>query len=205
MKLIVFDKLDILIGLCILVCLLIVLWRRQRSLPYLLFFSILWLYLLVVVSTVIFPIVIDPQGGQASLFSEINLLPLYFGACSVAFSCLKDVLLNILLTVPFGFGINFLLRVKPRSFLWLAPSIGLVLELSQLIVVVVFRSRFHAIDINDAIFNAIGVLIGYALFRLFAWVYVEIAHYFSFQHKWLLADIYSVASYAWNPVSSKNA
>jgi glycopeptide antibiotics resistance protein len=205
MKLIIFDKLDLLIGLSVLVCLLFVFWRQRRSLPYLLFFSIFWLYLLVVVSTVIFPIVIDLQASWASFFPDINFRPFYFGACSIPLSCAKDVILNILLTVPFGFGVNFLLKVKPRSFLWLAPTIGLMFELSQLLVLLIFKSRFHAIDINDAIFNGIGVLIGYALFRVFAWVYVESAKHFDFKRKWLLADIYRVASYAWDPERSKNA
>jgi glycopeptide antibiotics resistance protein len=205
LKLIQFDKLDLLIGLSILVCLLIVFWRQRRSLPYLLFFSIFWLYLLVVVSTVIFPIVIDLKDNTAGFFPDINFLPFYFGDCSIPLSCAKDVILNILLTIPFGFGINFLLRVKPRSFLWLAPAIGLMFELAQFFVLLVFKSHFHAIDINDAIFNGMGVLIGYAIFRVFARVYVESAERFDFKHKWLLADIYSVASYAWTPGRSKNS
>ncbi len=205
LKLITFDKLDLLIGLSILVCLLFVLRGRRQSLPYLLFFSIFWLYLLVIVSTVIFPIVINLEGGQASLFPSMNLLPFYFGDCFIPFNCLKDVVMNILLTIPFGFGINFLTRVKPRSFFLLAPAVGLVLELSQLLVLFVFQSWFHAIDINDAIYNAIGVLIGYAIFRVFAWAYVGIAEHFDFKHKWLLADIYSVVFYAGDPERSKSA
>lgn len=204
LKLITFDKPDLLIGLSILVCFLFVFWRQRRGLPYLLFFSIFWLYLLVVVSTVLFPIVINLQDSQASFFPTVNFLPFYFGDCSVPFSCGKDVILNILLTIPFGFGINFLLRVKPRSFLWLAPTIGLMFELAQLLVLLLFKSRFHAIDINDAIFNGLGVLIGYAIFRVFAWLYVEIAEHFDFERKWFLADIYRVTSYARDPERSKN-
>jgi glycopeptide antibiotics resistance protein len=194
LKLITFDSLELLIGLSILVCFLLVFWRQGRRLPYLVFFSIFWLYLLVVVSTVIFPIVVSRVDPQASLLADTNLLPFHFGACSIPFSCAKDVILNSLLTIPFGFGISFLLRIKPRSLLWLAPAIGLVLELSQLLVVLVFKSRFHAIDINDAIFNGLGVLIGYAIFSVFARVYVKLAEHFDIKHKWLLTDIYRVAS-----------
>jgi glycopeptide antibiotics resistance protein len=205
LKLIYFDKLDLLIGLFILVCLLFVIWRQRRSLPYLLFFSGFWIYLLVVVSRVVFPIVINLNGSKASFFPGINLIPFQFGACSIALSCVEEVIKNILFTVPFGFGINFLLRVKPRSFLWLAPATGLMLELSQLIVTIIFRNHFHVFDINDVIFNSLGILIGYAIFRVFAWGYVKIAEYFDFKHKWLLADIYGVASYAQDSDRSKNA
>jgi glycopeptide antibiotics resistance protein len=205
MKLITFDKLDLLIGLSILVCLLFVLWRQRRSLPYLILFSIFWLYLLVVASNVIFPIVIKLGGSQPSIFPNMNLVPFYFGGCSIPFSCARDVILNILLTIPFGFGISFLVPVKPRAILWIALIVGLMLELSQLLVLLVFKSWFHAIDINAAIFNALGVLIGYGLFRVFAWVYVGIAEHFDLKHKWFLADIYSVASYSRDPEGSKNA
>ena len=68
-----------------------------------------------------------------------------------------------------------------------------------------FKSRFRAVDINDVIFNGIGVLIGYAIFRVFAWVYVKIAESFDFKQKWLLGDIYEVAAYARDSDRSKNA
>ena len=118
LKLITFDKPDLLIGLSILVCFLFVFWRQRRGLPYLLFFSIFWLYLL---------------------------------------------------------------------------------------VLLLFKSRFHAIDINDAIFSGLGVLIVYAIFRVFAWLYVEIAEHFDYQHKWFLADTYGATFYARDPERSKNA
>jgi len=170
LKFINFDKLDLLIGLFVLVCLLSVFWRQKRRASYILFFSIFWLYLLIVISTVIFPIVINRGVGDARFSPNINLIPFYFGACSIPFSCLEGVIMNILLTIPFGFGINFLRRVRPKSFLWLAPTTGLVFEFSQLIISLTFKSRFRVIDINDVIFNSIGVLIGFAIFRVFAWI-----------------------------------
>jgi hypothetical protein len=76
--LILFDGLDWLIGLIILLGLLAVLWRRKHSLSYLLFFSIIWIYLLVVVQSVFFPFVINTDNSGTTFTPSINLIPFYF-------------------------------------------------------------------------------------------------------------------------------
>lgn len=186
-----FDTVDLLIGIAILLVLLFILWRRKRSWLYLLFFSVFWVYLLNVVQVVVFPIYFNV--GDPFPWPSINLVPLYFGACEMPDLCVRDVIDNVILTIPFGFGINFLARVKPRNSLWLGLAVGAGFELVQLAISLVFRSSVRAVDINDAILNAVGVLLGYALFRAFAWAYVRIAEYFKIESKWLFTDIYSVA------------
>jgi glycopeptide antibiotics resistance protein len=187
-----FDGKDLLIGIGILCVILPVLWWKKHSFSYLFFFSIFWVYLLAVVRAVVFPIVIGSDltnGFRAS----INLIPFYFGDCSMFNLCVRGVVENILLTIPYGFGINFLIKIKLKNILWLSLLIGLVFEFSQLVISLVFRSGFRAIDINDVIFNGIGVLIGYGLFRLFAWLYVRIAEYFNLKHRLIFSDVYEVA------------
>ena len=187
-----FDKHDLLIGIGLLVILLPILWWRKRSYSYLLFFSIFWAYLLVVVKTVIFPIAINTDYGSPRFMPRINLVPFYLSYCSILKYCVIGILGNIILTMPFGFGINFLGRIKPRNFLWLALSLGLGFELSQLLLSIAFKSRFRSVDINDVLLNAAGVLLGYALFRAFAWAYVKATEYFDIKLKWLFADIYDI-------------
>ena len=187
-----FDGTDFLVGMGILCILLPILWWRKRSLSYLLFFSIFWIYLLVVVRTVIFPIAINTDYGGPRVMPKINLMPLYFSYCSIVRVCLLGIVGNIILTIPFGFGINFLTRVKPGNYLWLAPALGFGFEFSQLVISLVFRSGFRTIDVNDVMLNAIGVFIGYALFRVFSWAYLKIAGRSASRSGWLLADIYEI-------------
>jgi len=97
-----------------------------------------------------------------------------------------------MLTIPFGFGINFLTRIKPGNIIWLAITIGLGFELYQLLMSLVFRSGIRAVDINDSILNGTGVLLGYVLFRVFAWVNLKVTKRFEIKHKWLFAYIYIV-------------
>ncbi len=46
---------------------------------------------------------------------------------------LRDVVANILLTMPFGFGINFIIRVRAKRVPALAILAGVGIETSQLI------------------------------------------------------------------------
>ena len=189
-----FDTLDFLIGVALLAILLPIVWWRKRNLSYLLFFSLFWVYLLAVVSVVIFPFVIATADQAAHFTLSINLIPFYFGSCFTFMPalCAAGLVDNILFTIPGGFGINFLTRVGPGKIIWLALATGLGFELAQLFISLLFKSSFRAIDINDAIFNASGVLLGYALYRAFAWAYAGAVNRFGFKPKGLAADIYDI-------------
>ena len=196
---------DLLIGIGILCILLPVLWWQKRSLSYLIFFSIFWVYVLTVVQVVIFPIAIGTQSFSSGFFPRINLFPFYFGDCSMVNLCMRGIVQNIALTIPFGFGINFLIRIKPKNISWVALAVGCVFEFSQFVISLVFRSGFRATDINDVILNGIGILIGYASFRMFAWLYVKMIDHFHFRHRLIFADVYEVALQAQFADGSKNA
>jgi glycopeptide antibiotics resistance protein len=192
--LVYFSLYDLLIGIGFLVVLLPILWWRKHNLSYLLFFSLFWMYLLAVVQVIFFPFVINTGNGGAAFSPSINLIPFYFGSCFTHMPelCIRSLIENMILTLPFGFGLYFLLRARPKNILWVAIAVGLGLESFQLLISFVFRSGFRAVDINDAILNAAGVLLGYALFRVFAWAYLKITGRYQIKHKGLFADIYEV-------------
>lgn len=158
-------------GIAALIVLLIFLRRKGKSLSYLIFFSLFCLYLIQVFSVAVFPF---PIGTPVENFKpNINLIPFDFGYCDprARDQCFRQIYENILLTIPFGFGINFLARVKPKHLFWLAAGVGATLELIQLAVSLIFRTSFRVVDINDLLLNALGVLIGYGVFRIFGWAY----------------------------------
>jgi glycopeptide antibiotics resistance protein len=192
-KMIDFGSEHLFIGIGLLGVFLPVLWWRRRSLSFLFFFSVFWFYLLAVASVILFPIVVNTDYPGAIFKPSINLVPFYFKGCFRDTGlCLRGMLENIALTIPFGFGISFLCRVKPKNIPCIALGVGIALELSQLIISMVFRSSFRATDINDTILNGAGVLIGYALFRLFAWFYLTITDHFKIRHSMIFADIHKV-------------
>jgi glycopeptide antibiotics resistance protein len=149
-------------------------WRRRRSLAYRIFFSLFWIYLLVLLSMTVFSGAVyrsmpwvDRQEIASLLLSRVNLVPLYFGRFPHPAYILYDVLLNILVTVPLGFGLAFLKPMRVWIMLLVAVGVGLFFELGQLAVSLLVALPARVTDINDVIFNALGIMIGYGLFRLF--------------------------------------
>ena len=185
------------VGIAILVVILVFLWKQEREFWYLFFFAAFGIYLLFVLSRVIFPIAPLSAEYAETFKPRLNLIPFYFGECDIMPElCVGGVIENILLTIPFGFGINFIARLRSKDFLWLAPLVGIVFEMTQLIISFAFRSPFRAVDINDVIFNAIGVWLGYGVFRIFGWLYLYIAQRFEIKNKYLFAYIYDVVRYS---------
>jgi glycopeptide antibiotics resistance protein len=185
------------IMLGILAMILIILWRKKHSPSYLVCFGLFGVYLLYVIEKVFFPIhlsgqYVDVMRQQASLL-DINLAPFYFGHFTTLSGALPGLILNILLTVPFGFGLNFIVYVKPKHFIWLAPTVGLGIEAIQLIISLLLRYPYRVVDINDFMMNTLGIVIGYIVFRLFSWLYIVVNRQFGIKHDGLSEYIHKIA------------
>jgi glycopeptide antibiotics resistance protein len=135
---------------------------------------------------------------QVPFSSFINLVPFNFGfgLSEMPGLVVMQIVQNILLTVPFGFGLSFVARVRPRDFRWIIPAVGVGIEGMQLIISLALGYPYHVIDINDAILNALGVLIGYRLFCLFAVAYAWVVRRMSSAPGGLPGYLYAVASRA---------
>jgi glycopeptide antibiotics resistance protein len=146
-------------------------WRNQYSLAYRVGFAVFWLYLLVLLSMTVFSGAVYrsvPWSERIEmaplLLSRVNLIPFHFGRFPLPGYFLPDILLNIGVTVPLGFGLNFFKGIKFKTMVWLALAVGLFFEVGQLIVTLLVVSPVRAPDINDVIFNAAGVIAGYWLY-----------------------------------------
>ncbi|MGB9674492.1 MAG: VanZ family protein [Anaerolineales bacterium] len=163
-----FNLIDLFAGLGLLIILLPIIWWRKRTITALLFFSLFWVYLLAVIGVVIFPIVPDPNFSFAHFIKSINIMPFNFGPCQMHSLCFKSIMDNLLLTIPFGFGMTLFIHVRRKYLIWIALAMGFGLELTQFVIGILWRSSFRVVDINDVILNSSGVLIGYAIFKIFA-------------------------------------
>jgi len=201
-----FFPIPFLCGLGVLCIMLVILRRRKQSYPFLFFFSVFWVYLLVLVGMVLFPIpLIDPADADLwrspawFIFEKINLIPFdYVRYVNVPrmYLFLRDVVANILLTMPFGFGISFIIQVRARRVPALAILAGVGIESSQLIADLILGMSYRSVDINDSIMNAIGVMLGYVIFRFFAWCYLRIMEKYIPERHGLWAYIYQICSQA---------
>lgn len=178
-----------LIGMTILIIFLPIVWQKKRSLFYLVCFPVFWVYLLGVVSMTLIPFP-PPMTGElrrpvSEILSRVNLVPLNFGGLFDLHPNIAILELggNILLTVPFGFIIPFLMQVKGRQLPWLALAVGFSTELTQLATCLILGVNYRSVDINDTLLNALGVLIGYGIFRGLAIFYFALGRKYTLHNR----------------------
>lgn len=80
---------------------------------------------------------------------------------------LKNIIGNIIITVPLGFFTYFKIKVFPKINIFLySLIIPFVIELVQFLLFIQ-GIKTRTIDIDDIILNSIGILLGYFFTRLF--------------------------------------
>lgn len=104
--------------------------------------------------------------------SQVNLVPFRYLSFFNSYVIVLEIARNILLTIPFGFGINWITKVRPKAMILVATAVGLMIEVTQLIVSLGIARAYRTVDITDVILNATGVLLGYGVFRVFASLYL---------------------------------
>lgn len=147
--------------------------KKRGSFEYLLFFTIFYVYLYKVLDYTLFqfqfqllqyfmPGRLILQGYTAG--ENINLIPLI----ALAPGDLKTSFLNILLLVPFGFGLPFITNFCMKKTVVVGALFSATIEFLQLVSALTAKITFRIVDINDVIFNTAGAAIGYILFVGFA-------------------------------------
>lgn len=154
--------------------------KKKKSLLYLTLFSIFYLYIFKVLDYTLFQfqslvvlkyfmpdLILRGQSAGESL----NLIPLF----TLRVQDLKTSLLNILLFIPLGFGLPFVARLRMEKIVILGLFFSIVIESLQLMTGIIAKITFRVTDINDVIFNTLGVVMGYLIFRGFVYIYNRVA------------------------------
>jgi glycopeptide antibiotics resistance protein len=155
--------------------------KKKKSLVYLLFFTIFYVYLfnvldytLIQFQSLVLLKHFTPDlilRGQAA-GKSMNLIPLI----TLTLEDLKTSLLNILLLIPFGFGLPFITNFRMKKVVVIGALLSIAIEFLQLITGLMAKITFRVADINDVIFNTVGVAVGYILFVGFVRIYRHISH-----------------------------
>jgi glycopeptide antibiotics resistance protein len=98
------------------------------------------------------------RGIEAA--QSLNFVPLV----GLSIGDLPTSLLNILMLVPFGFGLPFLTGFRFAQVVASGALFSLAIEALQLATGQWAGTTFRVADINDVIFNTTGAAIGYLLF-----------------------------------------
>ena len=177
-----FDLLTVLLFSLIWISMVSFLWlKKKKSLAYLIFLTIFYVYLVKVLDYTLFQFqsllllkyfMPDLILNGQTVGEDINLIPLI----TLTRQDLKTSLLNILLLIPFGFGLPFITNYRMKKIVVIGALFSIVIEFMQLITGLMAKITFRIADINDVIFNTVGVVIGYILFVGFVRIYRHISH-----------------------------
>ena len=149
--------------------------KKKQSLLYLLLVTVFYVYLFKVLDYTLFQfqsLILLKQFVPGLMLNgitagtSVNLVPLKFSALDS-----RTSLLNILLMIPFGFGIPFITNLDGKRIVIIGALVSIAIELLQLITGLTADITFRIADINDVIFNKAGVVIGYLLFVGFVYTY----------------------------------
>jgi glycopeptide antibiotics resistance protein len=133
------------------------------------------LYLLLASKYTIFPLWIDAAYIEAArngtkFLHGVNLVP--FKDWSLEY--LKGVQGwgNVALGIPFGFLYPFVMPVTNWQQMARSGTIfAFAIELTQLTISLGYGFTYRVIDINDVLLNSTGVMLGYAVLRIVAFLY----------------------------------
>jgi glycopeptide antibiotics resistance protein len=154
--------------------------KKRKSLVYLLFFTIFYIYLYKVLDYTLlqFQSLLLLQHFLPNLMLNgveagrtVNLIPL----ATLTLEDVKTSFLNILMMMPFGFGLPFITNFRFKKVVVAGLLLSITIELLQLITGFTANTTFRVADINDLVFNTIGVTVGYILFAQFVIVFRRIS------------------------------
>jgi glycopeptide antibiotics resistance protein len=143
--------------------------KKKKSLVYLLFFTIFYVYFFKVLDYTLFQFqsllllqhfVPDLMLRGVEAGRSLNLIPL----ATLRLEDVKTSLLNILFMMPFGFGLTFITDFRIKRVVIAGLLVSIVIEFLQFVTGFMANTTFRVADINDLIFNTAGVAIGYMLF-----------------------------------------
>jgi glycopeptide antibiotics resistance protein len=155
--------------------------KKKKSLVYLLLFTIFYVYLYKVLDYTILQFqsllllqhfVPDLMLRGVAAGKSVNLIPLF----TLTSEDVITSFLNILLMMPFGFGLPFITSYRMKKVVVIGLLLSIFIELLQLITGFMANTTFRIADINDLLFNTVGVAIGYFLFSGFVRYYRHISH-----------------------------
>jgi glycopeptide antibiotics resistance protein len=164
--------------------------ERKNDLLYLFFFTIFFIYIVKVLDyTVIqFQMLILLKYFMPNLMLQgvatgesINLIPLI----TLSGEGIKTSLLNVLLFVPFGFGLPFVKRISLKKIILAGALFSICIELLQFVTGHFAQTTFRIADINDVLFNTLGSFLGGVLCIVFVLLYRKAVL------KWRLKDPFS--------------
>lgn len=160
------------LGVILLVVFLLIQFNKDKLLSVLTVSFLMGTYLLTVIGITLFPIPIPSDINSINfneqipfVISHVNVVPFqYMGWFNIKV-LIFEIGMNFLLTIPFGFLINFFYKINWKNAIWVSIASGLAFETSQFILSLFF-GVYRTVDISDVILNTLGSFVGFFLYKI---------------------------------------
>lgn len=164
-----FSYLAIIVSVLFYIIYLLFLIRKKYHLGDCILHSLLFIYVVLVIKYTQFPIIYGESFVEA--FKEYgatnyNLVPF----ATITKSGILEAALNIILFIPYGFLGYILFRFQARKTMLSGMLFSISIEIVQFLIGNITKVFFRVPDINDVIFNSLGVFIGIILYIPFWFV-----------------------------------
>ena len=153
---------------------LFVQWRRGHSVGYLVCLALFGLYLAAVAEWTVFPIELGLDASDLAALAQgrtiadaVQIVPFHDGLAPTRY----ELVGNILLGIPFGFGLPFVSNRRGLEVLVDGLFFAVGIELVQLLIDLAYGFGYRVVDVNDVILVWFGAIAGYAAFRLLSAAY----------------------------------
>src|SRR5699024_3441623 len=110
------------------------------------------------------PIILQYQ--DPNLLQSINLIPFRDFIHGYQFAK-QEIILNIIMMIPFGFLYPVLTNKKGLSTIFATLLFSITIEMTQMLTILFYTEHPRVVDITDVITNTSGGLIGYIIFLTF--------------------------------------
>nr|WP_106782990.1 VanZ family protein [Lysinibacillus timonensis] len=139
-------------------------WRKKTDREFVIN-SMMYFYVVMVLFVTLMPFTM-PFGGRNNLFMEtINYIP-FRDIISGYRGALREIILNIIMMMPFGFLYPLMKNKGIFSTVSLTFLFSFIIECSQLVSVWWGGVNQRTFDVTDLITNTLGGLIGYLNFMV---------------------------------------
>lgn len=160
--------------------------KSAKSNAYLVIYTFFFIYLSGVLKYTQFPIMLmNGNTLEQNVGSFINYVPLL----NLDRGDIQTSVLNIILAMPFGILLPMMKRKSLKQMLAHGVLFGFLIELIQLLVALIVGFTLRTIDINDIIFNFIGVMAGYVIYHIFIHILKKLANKFSLPMDFLIRHL----------------
>ncbi len=159
-----FDILSIVVFAIVYFIIIIFLRKKNNNNGFLFVASLLYIYLVIVIKYTQFPIFISNIYKDENNYKIIyNLVPLF----NLTREQFVTSVFNIILFLPFGFLYFIISRFSYKKTLIKGFFLSFLIETLQILISFITCVSYRIFDVNDLIFNTLGVFIGIVCFIIF--------------------------------------